>query len=119
MSSLKISDARLVEAKNVTAEDAENVTIRLLISEKDGANRFQMRLFELGRGGRTPLHRHDWEHEVFILKGEGKLVFESEEKPFSSGFFAFVPEGAEHSFVNTGDESLEFICVIPARGDKS
>jgi quercetin dioxygenase-like cupin family protein len=111
---LTISDAKLVESKRASAQGAEKVTIRLLISEKDGAPHFQMRLFEVGPGGRTPLHRHDWEHEVFILEGEGMLVFEGEEKSFSSGYFAYVPAGAEHSFVNTGSGSLEFLCIIPA-----
>lgn len=118
MNSVKISDAKLVEAKRVRAHGAEDVTIRLLISEADGAPHFQMRLFEVGPGGRTPLHRHEWEHEVFILKGEGKLIFEGEEKPFSGGSFAYVPAGAEHSFINTGGDLLEFLCIIPVREDK-
>ena len=115
MAGLKISDAQTVEARNVTVEGAENVKIRWLISSRDGAPRFQMRLFEVGPGGRTPLHTHDFEHEVYILKGEGKLIFEGEEKSFSQGYFVFVPEDREHSFVNTGNESLEFLCMVPVK----
>ena len=115
MAELKISDARTIGAKDVTVEGAENVKIKWLISSQDGAPRFQMRLFEVGPGGKTPLHTHDFEHEVYILKGEGKLIFEGEEKPFSKGYSIFVPEDREHSFVNTGGETLEFLCMIPAK----
>lgn len=113
MVDLKIGDALKVPAKDVTIEGAEGVTIRWLISKNDGAKRFQMRLFEVAPSGHTPLHTHEWEHEVFILEGEGLLTFEGEEKPFSKGFFAFVPPGREHSFINTGENTLSFICIVP------
>ena len=113
MAELKIGDAKGITAREVTTEGADQVTIRWLISKKDGAPRFQMRLFEVAPGGRTPLHTHEWEHEVYILEGEGVLTFEEEEKPFSKGFFAFVPPGREHSFINTGENTLSFICIVP------
>ena len=114
MADLKLADSGSVEPRDVKVDGAEHVTIRWLISKKDGAPRFQMRLFEVGPGGSTPFHAHDWEHEVYILSGEGKLLFEEEEKPFSEGFFIFVPEGRDHSFVNTGDVPMKFLCMIPA-----
>jgi quercetin dioxygenase-like cupin family protein len=110
---LKIADSKSVEARKVDTEGAEHVNIKWLISKNDGAERFQMRVFEVMPGGRTPLHSHDWEHEVYILAGEGILVYEGEEKAFSKGFFAFVPGGKVHSFVNTGGETLEFLCMVP------
>jgi quercetin dioxygenase-like cupin family protein len=113
MAELKIADSKLIDAEEVTTEGAEQVTIRWLISKHDGATRFQMRLFEIGAGGKTPLHTHEWEHEVYILSGEGKLIFEGEENEFSAGYFTFVPEGREHSFVNTGSEPLRFLCMVP------
>ena len=113
MAELKIGDSGNVEAREVTTDGAEEVTIRWLVSKRDGAPHFQMRLFEVGPGGRTPLHEHEWEHEVYILEGSGTLVFEGEEHPFEKGFFAFVPAGREHSFVNTGEGKLSFICVVP------
>lgn len=113
MAELKIGDAKGIPAHEVTTEGAEKVTIRWLISKKDGAPGFQMRLFEVAPGGQTPLHTHEWEHEVYILEGEGVLKFEGEEKRFSKGFFAFVPPGREHSFANTGENILSFICIVP------
>jgi len=94
-------------------DGAANVTMRLLIGANDGAPNFAMRLFEVGPGGHTPYHSHAWEHEIYIVDGYGKLIFEGEEKPFEKGFFIFVPGGNMHSFVNTGEGRLEFLCLVP------
>jgi len=113
MAELKIVEALEVEAQDVEMDGVEDVKIRWLISEADGAPNFQMRLFDVGPGGKTPLHTHDWEHEVFVLSGEGKLIFEGEERGFKEGSAVFVPPGKEHSFINTGGSSLQFICLVP------
>jgi quercetin dioxygenase-like cupin family protein len=113
LAELKIGDAKGIPAREVTTEGAKQVTIRWLITKNDGAPRFQMRLFDIDPGGRTPLHTHEWEHEVYILEGEGVLTFEGEEKPFSKGHFVFVPPQREHSFINTGENTLSFICIVP------
>lgn len=114
MADVKIMDAMEIEAKDVDMEGAQNVTIRWLISKADGAPNFAMRLFELGDGGHSPLHRHDWEHEVYILEGEGILVFEGTRTPFKEGYFIFVPPGREHCFVNTGKGRMRFLCIVPS-----
>jgi len=113
MAELKIGKATDMESETVEMKGAENVTIRWLISGDDNAPNFAMRLFEVGKGGSSPFHDHSWEHEVYILEGEGKLLFEEEEKRFSGGFYIFVPGGRKHSFVNTGDKTLKFLCMVP------
>lgn len=114
MAEMKLMDALDVPAREVEMEGAEGVTIRWLISKKDGAENFAMRLFELQPGGHTPLHSHGWEHEVYIVKGEGKITCEGEEKDFSEGTFIFVPEDSVHCFSNTGGDVLRFLCIVPA-----
>ncbi len=102
-----------VEENEVTMEGAEKVTIRWLISRDDGAPNFAMRLFTVGPGGHSPLHSHAWEHEVYILEGEGKLVFEGKDNLFSAGDFIFVPGGKKHSFINSGGGDMKFLCLVP------
>ncbi len=53
--------------------DARGVEMRPLITERDGAPHFAMRLFTLDPGGHTPYHSHEWEHEVYILAGSGAV----------------------------------------------
>ncbi len=102
-----------VDAERVEGEGIEGVTIRWLISREHGAPNFAMRLFEVAPGGCSPLHSHDWEHEVYIVDGTGELVFGEERLPFEKGWFVFVPPGRRHRFVNTGDGVMRFLCVVP------
>jgi len=60
-----------VDLEEPSEEGIKDMKVRWLISKKDGAENFAMRLFEIQPGGYSPLHQHDWEHEVFILDGSG------------------------------------------------
>jgi len=102
-----------IPEEDVEMEGARDVTIRWLISGKDDAPNFAMRLFEVKAGGHTPFHRHDFEHEVFILEGRGVTKKENGEETFEKGDFFFVPPMEWHNFMNTGEENLKFLCLVP------
>jgi quercetin dioxygenase-like cupin family protein len=89
-------------------------TIRWLIAEKHGAPNFAMRVIEIKRRGeKIPLHRHDYEHETFVISGSGRVFTPDRSEPMQFGDFAYTAPGEEHGFENTGDEPFRFICVIP------
>ena len=93
--------------------NAAGIAVRWLITQKDGAPNFSMRVIEVEPGGYSPFHNHPWEHEVFILKGSGVLVQENQETPFSEGDVIFIPPSEQHQLKNTAEQMLEFICLIP------
>ena len=72
-----------------------------------------MRLFEILPGGYTPLHQHDWQHEVFIYEGNGTVKDKNSEKSFNQGDVFFILPMEWHQFINTGDKTLKFLCLIP------
>ena len=102
-----------VKQNKVDTEGAKGVKIRWLISKNEGAPTFAMREFEVEPGGYTPYHSHDWEHEVFILEGEGVAVGTDGETPIKPGMVVFVPGGQMHNFRNTGTQTLRFLCLVP------
>jgi quercetin dioxygenase-like cupin family protein len=104
-----------IPAAPVTSEGAAKATIRELITADTGAPTFAMRLFEVEPGGHTPLHAHDWEHEVFILAGSGEVRGPEGAHPFAAGDAVFVPPGETHQFANTGPARLRFLCLIPVQ----
>ena len=93
---------------------ATGVTGRVVIGESDGAGKFCMRVFELAPGGHTPLHSHEWEHEIFIHAGQGEVFKEGEWVSVSTGKVIFIPGGEEHQLRNSGEEAFTFVCLIPA-----
>jgi len=105
-----------VEAKPVGDEGAKHVAMRMLISEPNGAQNFRMRFFEVGPGGATPYHQHPWEHEVFVVEGEGACVDEArKEHPLRPGSAIFVPPNEWHCFTNKGKVPLKFLCLVPTQ----
>jgi len=108
---MKVRSYRQVEAEE--APEAAGVTIRWVIGEKEGAPNFTMRVFDVEPQAATPLHTHEWEHEVFVLAGRGRVYGGGEEARLGEGDTVFIAPMEEHRFVNEGDEPLRFICVIP------
>ena len=91
----------------------EGVTMRVVIGPDQGAPYFTMRVFEVQPGCATPRHSHWWEHEVFVLSGQGVANSGRKETPIAHGSTVFVPGGDMHQFRNIGDGVLRFICVVP------
>jgi len=102
-----------VKLEKPNEQGIKDVMVRWLISKKDGAENFAMRLFEIKPNGYTPLHQHDWEHEVFVLEGNGAVKNKTDEESFKTGDIFFVPPMEWHQFLNTGNETLKFLCIIP------
>jgi quercetin dioxygenase-like cupin family protein len=109
-----VRDAFSVPAQPVA--EAEGVTVRWLIGANDGASNFHMRLFELQPGSSTPWHQHPWEHEVFVLDGEGTVKSESGEHAIKAGSVVFVAPNEWHQFRAHPEKPLKFLCLIPATG---
>ena len=102
-----------VELEEPTEQGIKDIKVRWLISKKDGAENFAMRLFEVKPGGHSPLHQHDWEHEIFILEGSGVAKDKANEAPFKQGDIFFIKPMEWHQLVNTEKETLKFLCLIP------
>jgi quercetin dioxygenase-like cupin family protein len=95
------------------AEGIDGVTIRWVIGEEDGAPHFAMRVLEVQPGCASPYHNHWWEHEVYVLDGQGAVVSGAGDTPISSGSVILVEGNEIHQFRNTGDDVLRFMCLIP------
>ena len=108
-----IRNYKEVNPEPVDMEGAKGVKMRWVISKKDGAPNFAMRVFEVEAGGFTPYHTHQWEHEVFVKDGQGTLVSEGREFPFKTGDVIFIPPDEIHQFKNTSPKKLEFLCLVP------
>ena len=114
---MKIEASRNIPRQAVEIDGAQGVNIRRLIGKSDGAEHFAMRMFELQPGGHTPLHAHPHEHEVFVVAGEGAVVYQNADHPLEPEHVVFVPGGVEHRFKNTGDSAFRFLCLVPADAD--
>lgn len=110
---MKLNNHEQVAQQSVNMEGAAGCKVRWLIGEKDGAPSFAMRHFEVEPGGHTPRHFHPYEHEVFVLEGEGEFYEGDTAHPLRAGDVLLVEPDEVHQFKNTGHKPMKFLCLIP------
>ena len=115
---MKISHYSTIPPVAMKGEQVKNVAGRVLIGRQDGAENFTMRRFEIGPDGFTPRHSHDWEHEVWILEGEGEVMIQDQWHALKPGTAVFVPAGVEHQFRNGADQNFAFLCLVPSKASE-
>ena len=93
-----IRKADEVLSKPVEIDDCKDVQIRMLLGDEDG---------------HTPRHSHAWEHECYILSGEGKVLTPDGEVDIASGDCLLIPCCDIHQFRNTGSCDMKFLCLVP------
>lgn len=90
----------------------------------EGALRANLRVDEAGKilhgildpGCSIGMHTHESGYEViYILKGEGKVIYDGEELPLSAGMCHYCPNGHTHSLINNSGAVLEFFAVVPLK----
>lgn len=91
---------------------ADGLTMRWVINASQGATNFAMRVLELEPGKVSAFHKHDNEHEVFVLDGQGEVETLEGAISIKTGSVVFIPERESHQFRNTGKEVMRFIDVI-------
>lgn len=93
---------------------SRGIGIRWAITGKDGAPNFAMRRVEIEPGITFKPHHHPYEHEIYVLEGEGELLTpHGDPVRMTPETFLYVPPDEEHGYRNTGSVTLKFICVIP------
>ena len=98
----------------VTAEPAgEGITIRWVIGKPEGAPNFATRVIEFQPGVVFDTHQHPFEHEIFVLEGEGVAEGPHGKALMQPGIAIYIPSDEPHGYRNTGEGVLRFICVIP------
>jgi quercetin dioxygenase-like cupin family protein len=95
-------------------DEAPGVTIRWVIDEEhDGAPYYALRVIEVAPGGHTPNHSHPFEHENFVIEGQGRVLIGDEWHDVAAGSVVFVPGGVQHTYENSGNTHFRFLCGIP------
>ena len=103
---MKVRHTTEITDQPVTMEGATGCRVRWLLGEKDGTPNFAMRQFEVAPGGHTPRHSHPYEHEVFVLEGEGEFTIGDEAVTAGAGMTVLAPAGITHGVENKGNQRL-------------
>ncbi len=110
-----IVNAASVPMENLGKKGSERVSVSYLVDERQGSERFALRLYSVEKGGHTPIDRHEYEHQVYVLTGQGLLKQSGDKaaalQTLHTGDTVFIPSNAVHQFINDRDEPFVFLCV--------
>jgi len=110
-----VTDLKKTAEIDITPESMRgkgSATVRWLLGEPEGAPNFEMRYFSLTGDIATDWHSHQWEHQVFVVKGEGLFRSTENEIRLKPGSAVYVAPEEKHHFTCDGDQ-FDFICVVP------
>jgi quercetin dioxygenase-like cupin family protein len=106
---MKVQNYREVKATNLSP----GVTMRVVTGPAEGAPTFVTRVFEIQSGSSSPLHAHPWEHEIFVLAGQGILRCQGRETPLMEGDAVLILPNEQHSLLGIGKGIFRIICAVP------
>lgn len=101
------------ETTPISIDGVKDVSMRVLLGGEHGMPNFSMRHFVVAPGGHTPRHAHDYEHQVIVLGGCGEAEQDGVTSTIQSGDVLYVSPDLTHQFRNTGDEPMQFVCLVP------
>lgn len=84
----------------------------LITSREDDAPNFSMRLFKIGPNGYTSSHKHSYEHEIYILEGDG-FVYMGDDKIRIEKDNCFIIQPYEKHQLLAGKNGMNVICLVP------
>jgi len=96
------------------------VTRTELIGKRDESTKFHVRYFEVSPGGHSSLEKHEHEHVVICIKGEGKCTVGQRVWDMSFGDICYTSPWDVHQFWCPEDkkETFAFFCIVNAERDK-
>ena len=112
-----IKHCSAIPAQKIEVEGTKGVSKQVLIGAQDGAPLFTIRRFTVEPGGYTYYHTHDFEHEIYILKGAGIARSGAGETPIAAESVLLVPPNEIHQVLSTSNADLVFLCIVPNRGE--
>ncbi|TLZ64495.1 MAG: cupin domain-containing protein [Methanobacteriota archaeon] len=92
---------------------ATRVLMKQLAGREDGAEKTALHEIRIQKGGRTSVHRHNWQHQIFVTSGRGTLTLGGRETRLKAGDVLVIGRGEEHGFEQRGRAPFVFLTVTP------
>ncbi|MGE0823636.1 MAG: cupin domain-containing protein [Candidatus Binatia bacterium] len=83
-----------------------------LAGPEHGMKTFEMWMQTIAPGGGTPVHRHQCEEAIVVLKGSGQCTIEGVTTSFGANSTLRIPPDAIHQIVNTGREEMFLVAAL-------
>jgi quercetin dioxygenase-like cupin family protein len=83
-----------------------------LASQRDGLKGMEVWMNTIEPGGETPVHYHDCEEVIVILRGSGRASIEGKNTDYGPNSTLIIAPEVVHQIVNTGNEEMFLIAAF-------
>jgi quercetin dioxygenase-like cupin family protein len=105
------------EVPEEPVQAGSGTTRQVLIGPEEGPH-FAMRRFIMQPGGGMPAHTNTVEHEQYVLRGRASVGIGERVIDVRQGDVVYIPAGTPHWYRVSGEETFEFLCVVPNLPDR-
>lgn len=108
-----------LESYKDTTDLWKGITRRELSGKRGESQQFHVRYFEIAPGGHSTLEKHEHEHVVIPIRGEGEAQFGCYMYRVRFGDLVYVAPNDPHQFRNPdgAEEPFGFLCIVNADRD--
>ena len=92
--------------------DLPGLQHQTLAGSRDGLRDFEIWRQTIAAGATTPVHCHDCEEVIVVLKGEGECRYEGKVIPFKTDESLLIPSSVIHQICNTGRDDLYIMATL-------
>jgi len=108
-----------VEAYKKNTDSYKGITRRELVGKRGETADFHLRYFEIEKGGFSTLEKHEHEHVVVVLHGQGQVRIGCNMTDLGPGDVVYVSPMDPHQFLNLeGEQPFGFLCIVNSERDR-
>ena len=110
-----VIDPSTVSKLSIDEEGAQGMSLQWLTADNlELSPQFCTRKICLDSYGTTPERETSWEHQLYVLSGEGLLVEKARESLIQEGATVLVRPNAAFKVKNTGKARLIYLDIVPS-----
>jgi quercetin dioxygenase-like cupin family protein len=106
-----------LRALAIDEEGSNGMAVKWLTSDNvDASPPFCMREVTILAGGFTPSHAHAWEHQIYVLKGSGRVLRHDKNRPLRirPESAIRIPPDVPHQLLSDKGNDLKYLDIIPS-----
>lgn len=97
----------------------KGISRRELVGKRGESTDFHVRYFEIEKGGYSTLEKHQHEHAVIVMRGQGQVRMGCHLSDLKLGDVVYVSPDDPHQFLNLDhEEPFGFLCIVNAQRDR-
>lgn len=107
------TNLRSIKAVRFGEIGSTRVTMKQLAGKEDGAEKTALHEIRILKRGRTSVHSHNWQHQMFVTSGQGVLLTRGKSIAIAKGDVLVIHRGEAHGFEQRGRGPLVMLTVTP------